>query len=102
MGPFIVPEHLRCMVEITLRFPCVLRGRVSFPCGQVLLSARGALVRNYSLDFVFFFRSDQGWQGNREAGTMCVHLFEWGEKACVENIMDLPHGRQLEAVYERR
>ena len=55
MVSFIVPEYLQCMAEITLRFPCVFGGWVSFPCDQVLSSARGALVGDYSLDFVFFF-----------------------------------------------
>ena len=55
MGPFIVPKYLWCMVEITLRFPCIFGGRVSFPCGQVLSSARGALVRDYGFDLVLLF-----------------------------------------------
>ena len=43
--------------------------------------------------FVFFFRSDQGQRRNGEAGTMCVSLFERGDKASMEDIMDLPCGR---------
>ena len=59
-------------------------------------------MRDYSLHFVFFFRSDQGRRRTGEARTMCVSLFEWGKKAGVENIMDLPCGREFEAVYQRR
>ena len=92
MGLLIVSKYLLCMAEITFRFPCVLGGRVPFPCGQVLSSARGALVGDYSLNFVFFFRFNQGWQRGREAGAMCIGLFKWGEKACVENIMNFPCG----------
>ena len=33
---------------------------------------------------------------------MCVHLFEQGKKACMENIMDLPSGREFKAIHERR
>ena len=55
MGPFIVSEYLWRMAEIIFGFPCIFGGRVSFPCGQVLSSARGALVRDYGFDFVFFF-----------------------------------------------
>ena len=55
MDPFIVSEYLRCMAEITFWFPYVFGGRVTFPCGQVLPSARRSLVRDYSLDFVFLF-----------------------------------------------
>ena len=33
---------------------------------------------------------------------MCVRLFEQGEKASMEDIMDLPCGWQLEAVHEWR
>ena len=102
MGLFIVPKRLRCMTEITLGFPCVLRGRVAFPCGQVLSSARGALVRDYSLYFIFFFRSDQGWRRSEEVGAMCIGLFERGEKAGVEDIMDFPCGQKFEAICKRR
>ena len=55
MGPFIVSEYLWRMAEITFGFPCIFGGRVSLPCGQVLSSARGALVRDYGFDFVFLF-----------------------------------------------
>ena len=88
------------MAEITFWFPCVLRGRVTFPCGQVLSSAREALVRDYGFHFVFFFRSDQGWRRDGEARTMCVGLFEQGKKAGVENIMNLPCVRKSKAVYK--
>ena len=43
------------MAEIAFRFPCVFGGRVSFPCGEVLPAARGALVGYDGFDFVFFF-----------------------------------------------
>ena len=59
-------------------------------------------MRYYGFNFVFFFRSDQGRQRGGEARAMCIHLFERGKEACVENIMDLPCGRQFEAVYKRR
>ena len=93
MGPFIVSEYPWRMAEITFGFPCIFRGRVSFPCGQVLSSARGALVRDYGFDFVFFFRSDQGRRRGGEAWAVHIGLFERGKKTCVENIMNFPCGR---------
>ena len=90
------------MAEITFRFPCVFGGRVSFPCGEVLSSARGALVGYDGFDFVLFFRSDQSRQRGGVAGAMRVCLFEWGKKACMENIMDFPCGREFEAIHEWR
>ena len=55
MGPFIVSEYLWRMAEIIFGFPCIFGGWVPLPCGQVLSSAREALVRDYGFDFVFFF-----------------------------------------------
>ena len=43
------------MTEINFWFPCIFRGGISFPCGQVLPLARGALEGDNVIDFVFFF-----------------------------------------------
>ena len=59
-------------------------------------------MRYYGFNFVFFFRSDQGRRGGGEARAVYIGLFERGKKACVENIMDFPCGRQFKAVHERR
>ena len=93
MSPFIAREYLWGMSEIGLWFPSVLQRRIAFPCGQVLSMARGALVRDYGFHFVFFFRSDQGQRRSGEAGAMHISLFEQGQKAGVENIMNFPCGR---------
>ena len=66
------------MAEITFVFPCVLRGWVTFPCGQVFSSAWGPLWETMASTSYFFFRSDQSRQRDREARAMCVSLFIQG------------------------
>ena len=61
-------------MEIKFWFPCVLRRGVSLPCGQVQSLARGALVGDDMIDFVFFFRVNQVRRGSGEGGTMCFGL----------------------------
>ena len=61
-------------MEIKFRFPCVLRRRVPFPCGQVQSSAREVLVRDDIINFVFFFGVNQVRRGSGEGGTMCFGL----------------------------
>ena len=55
MDLFICLENCGSMMEINFWFPCVLGRRVTLPCGQVLPSARRALVRDNVINFVFFF-----------------------------------------------
>ena len=62
------------MTEINFRFPRIFRRGIAFPCGQVLPSARGALVRDNVVDFVFFFGINHVRRGSREGGTMCFGL----------------------------
>ena len=62
------------MTEINFRFPRIFRRRIAFPCGQVQSSARGALVRDDVIDFVFFFRINHVRRRSGEGGTMCFGL----------------------------
>ena len=62
------------MAEINFWFPCVLRRRVSLPCGQVQSSARRALVRDNVVDFVFFFGVNYVRRRLGEGWTMCFGL----------------------------
>ena len=62
------------MTEINFRFPSIFRQGVSFPCGQVQPSARGALVRDNVVNFVFFFGINHVRRGTREGWTMCFRL----------------------------
>ena len=56
-------------------------------------------MRDDGFHFVFFFRSDQSRGRSGEVGAMHVGLFEQGQKTGVEDIMDFPCGRQLEAIH---
>ena len=62
------------MTEINFGFPRIFRRRIAFPCSQVLPSARGALVRNNVIDFVFFFGVNHVRRGSGKGGTMCFCL----------------------------
>ena len=62
------------MTEINFWFPSIFRGGISFPCGQVLLSARGALVGDNVIDFVFFFGVNYVRRRSGKGGTMCFGL----------------------------
>ena len=55
---FISFQESGRMAEITFGFPSVFQRRVPFPCGQVQSAGSGALVREDSLDFIFFFIID--------------------------------------------
>ena len=74
MGPLICFENRGGMTEINFRFPRVFRRGIAFPCGQVLSSARGALVRDNVIDFVFFFGVNYIRRRSGEGGTMCFGL----------------------------
>ena len=74
MDLFICLENRGSVTEINLWFPCVLGRGVTLPCGQVLLSARGALVRDNVVDFIFFFGINHIRRGTREGWAMCFHL----------------------------
>ena len=54
-SPFVLGEKHGSMAEIVFRFPSVFGRRVTLPCGQVQSLARGALVRDNVVCFVFFF-----------------------------------------------
>ena len=74
MGPLICFENRGGVTEINFRFPRVFRRRIAFPCGQVLTSARGALVRDNVIDFIFFFGVNYVRRRSGERGTMCFGL----------------------------
>jgi hypothetical protein len=48
-------EDQRSVSEIAFWFPGVFGRGIAFPCGQVQSSARGALVGDNVIDFIFFF-----------------------------------------------
>jgi hypothetical protein len=54
-GVLIVFEDQGSVSEIAFWFPGVFGRRIALPCGQVQSSARGALVGDNVIDFVFFF-----------------------------------------------
>ena len=62
------------MAEINFGFPGIFGRGVTFPRGQVLSSARGALVRDNVIDFVFFFGVNHVRRGSGEGRTMCFGL----------------------------
>ena len=62
------------MSEIDFGFPCIFGRRIAFPCGQVLSLARGALVRDNMIDFVFFLGVNHVRRRSGEGGTMCFSL----------------------------
>ena len=62
------------MAEINFGFPHIFRRRIAFPCGQVLPSARRALVRDNVINFVFFFGINHVRRRSGEGGTMCFGL----------------------------
>ena len=74
MGTFIFRKDEGGVSEIAFRFPCIFRGRVSFPCGQVQSSSRQSLVRNDMINFIFFFVINEVRWGSCEGGTMCFGL----------------------------
>ena len=74
MGLFIFLENREGVTEINFWFPCILGRGVSFPCGQVQSSARGALMGDNVVYFVFFFGVNHVWRRPRKGGTMCFSL----------------------------
>ena len=74
MDFFICLENRGSMTEINFWFPCVFGRGVTFPCGQVLLSARRALVGDNVINLVFFFRVNHVRRRPREGWTMCFSL----------------------------
>ena len=62
------------MTEIDFGFPRIFRRGIAFPCGQVLASARGALVGDNVIDFVFFFGVNYVRRRLGEGRTMCFGL----------------------------
>ena len=82
------------MTEINFWFPCVLGRGVSFPCGQVLPSARGALVGDNVIHFIFFFGVNHVRRRPREGWTMCFSLAIRRQKGGVEHVVDFPCGRK--------
>ena len=62
------------MTEINFRFPRIFRRRIALPCGQVLPSARGALVGDNVIDFVFFFGVNHVRRRSGKGGAMCFSL----------------------------
>ena len=61
-------------MEINFWFPSIFGGGISFPCGQILPSARGALVRDDVVDLVFFFGVNYVRRRPRKGWTMCFGL----------------------------
>ena len=74
MDLFIRLENRGGVTEINFRFPCILRRGVSFPRGQVLPSARGALVGDNVIDFIFFFGVNYVRRRPRKGWTICFSL----------------------------
>ena len=87
-------ENRGGVTEINFWFPCILRRGVSFPCGQVLPSARGAFVRDNVIDFIFFFGVNYVRRSPREGWTMCFGSAIRRLKSGVEHIVDFPCGRK--------
>ena len=71
---FVLQEDCGSMMEITFGSPSVFGGRITFPCNQVQSSARGTLVKNDMIDFIFFFGINQVRRRLEEERTICFRL----------------------------
>ena len=71
---FVLSENGGSMAEIKFWFPSIFERRISLPCSQVQSSARGALVGNNVIHFIFFFGINQVRRRSGEGGTMCFCL----------------------------
>ena len=74
MSLFICLKDHGGVTEINFRFPCIFGRGVSFPCGQVLPLARGALVRDNVINLVFFLGVNHVRRRSRKGRTMCFSL----------------------------
>ena len=92
MNLLICLEDRGGMTEINFRFPRVFRRGIALPCGQVLSLARGALVRDNVIDFVFFFGVNYLRRRSGEGGAMCFGLMIRRKKGGVEHVVYFPCG----------
>jgi hypothetical protein len=76
-------------------FPYIVTFGVFQPFDEVLqlLSPSVILVTDYLLHFVLFFSFYCFWWRSAEVGSVLFHFPIWGEKRCMECVVDVPSGR---------
>lgn len=93
-------EDVSGVSKVACRFPCVFCRRISFPFDQVQDISPTAFVIQDCLYFIFFFAIDNVWWGIRKVGSVYFVFFDWGEKGCVEHVVNTPLVGEFEPVGE--